>query len=237
MFILTIYYAILTNIIVSSDSILKQERVIKKSSILLSELVSDLDSIFDSDNQILSYYYNIAHEVNKDTIGWIQCQEFNIDYPVLYSIESNKYLRHNLYGEWDIRGSIYLDSYYNGSTTLPIIHGHNMLDNSMFSMLPNMLEYKSLDNVSSFYFFDGTATKEYKVFSVFVIDTSSTTLNFEPLLTLNELKKQQEYLKSKSVVPFSREVTGLDTLILNTCWYGDSGKEHNLHCIVVLCRV
>lgn len=46
---------------------------------------------------------------NSDVIGWVKIDDTSIDYPVLRAADNEKYERANFYGEYDRRGSIFMD--------------------------------------------------------------------------------------------------------------------------------
>ena len=47
---------------------------------------------------------------NPDTVGWITIPDTQIDYPIVYSEDNEKYLHEDFYGNESVYGTIYLDS-------------------------------------------------------------------------------------------------------------------------------
>lgn len=47
---------------------------------------------------------------NNDSVGWVRIDGTSIDYPVLRGEDNKKYERANFYGEYDRRGSIFMDN-------------------------------------------------------------------------------------------------------------------------------
>ena len=86
--------------------------------------------------------YKTLFNKNKSLIGWIKIADTNgegvfIDYPVMQSQDSEYYLTHNFYQEYDKNGSIFLDpacDIVHRSTNL-IIYGHHMKSGEMFGNL------------------------------------------------------------------------------------------------------
>lgn len=76
---------------------------------------------------------------NEDMIAWLQIQDTQIDYPVMYTPEDEDYyLNRDFYGREDTAGSLLLDSdssLYRDETTNLIIHGHHMKSGAMFGDL------------------------------------------------------------------------------------------------------
>ncbi len=109
--------------------------------------------------------------INTDVIGWIRFDDttaVGADYPILHGETNNTYLRTNLYGEYYIAGSIFLEAanspdfsdYYN------IIYGHNMKNDTMFGSLK---KYKNVDGFYEenqfFTIYTETAAYRYQIFS------------------------------------------------------------------------
>ena len=76
---------------------------------------------------------------NPDVVGWIYCEDTPINYPVLQGKDNDQYLHHDYTGDYNIDGSIFVDSVntpgFVDSNT--IIYGHNMSSGSMFACLQN----------------------------------------------------------------------------------------------------
>lgn len=83
-------------------------------------------------------------EINPEVIGWIKVEGTNIDYPILYGPDNEKYLHTDLEGNTTTAGSIFLDcddqpdfsSFHN------VLYGHHMKNGSMFK---DVVYYKEQD--------------------------------------------------------------------------------------------
>ena len=74
---------------------------------------------------------------NPDVVGWIYCPDTIIDYPVLHGRDNDEYLRHDYTREYNINGSIFVDSdnargFTDANT---IVYGHHMATGAMFAVL------------------------------------------------------------------------------------------------------
>ena len=76
-------------------------------------------------------------EVNPDIQGWIYCEGTDINYPVLQGETNDTYLRHDYRGDYNVRGSIFIDADNNPGFTdaNTIVYGHHMSSGTMFAML------------------------------------------------------------------------------------------------------
>jgi sortase B len=81
-------------------------------------------------------------EINPDVVGWLTVDGTNIDYPVLQGDSNMYYINRDVYGEFVLSGSIFLD-YQNArdfSDPYSIIYGHHMAGEVMFGEVPYFLE-------------------------------------------------------------------------------------------------
>lgn len=76
-------------------------------------------------------------DVNPEIVGWIYFEAAEINYPVLYSGDDEKYLRATYDGKYQTAGSIFLEGRNNSdfSDMHTLIYGHNMRDLTMFGQL------------------------------------------------------------------------------------------------------
>ncbi len=117
---------------------------------------------------------------NRDSIGWIKISDTSIDYPVLRAQDNSKYERANFYGEYDRRGSIFMDyrnsvgSGPNSLSKVTILWGHHLTeDMTIFADVEKYMDveyYKTHPVVEMNTLYDNY---KWKVFACF-------TANVEP---------------------------------------------------------
>jgi sortase B len=81
-------------------------------------------------------------KITEDVWGWLTVDDTNIDYPVVQGETNFTYLNRDVYGEFSLSGSIFLD-YRNAndfSDHYSLIYGHHMEGNVMFGELTNFVE-------------------------------------------------------------------------------------------------
>lgn len=212
---------------------------VEGQSALLTDSLAQLELAQSGASENLISKYLDAVMENGDTVGWIDIPEYGVSYPVVQGEDNKEYLRTSFSGEPDVAGTIFLDSRCNLDTAgcLKIIHGHNMKDGRMFASLPQMLRLRSTADAPTIYWYspsDGVA--EYVVVSVLSLDSTKESLGVDGWYSLDDLAGLKEQLVERSYIPVWTEASGTDLLLLNTCWYGESGRQHNLHCVVVAGR-
>lgn len=77
---------------------------------------------------------NSLKQINEDVCGWITIDDTNIDYPIVIGENNAEYLNKDVYGNYAISGSIYLD-YRNArdfSDIYSVVFGHHMDGGAMF---------------------------------------------------------------------------------------------------------
>lgn len=75
--------------------------------------------------------------INPDVRGWLTLDGTAIDYPVLQGETNFTYINTDVYGEFALAGSIFLDSDCNGSfqDSYALLYGHHMDNSRMFGDL------------------------------------------------------------------------------------------------------
>lgn len=78
-------------------------------------------------------------KTNKDVVGWIK-MDSGADYPILHGDSNEEYLHTDLYGDYNINGSIFVnaDNSRDWSDPNTIIYGHRMNNGSMFGSNKNI---------------------------------------------------------------------------------------------------
>lgn len=176
--------------------------------------------------------------INPYVCGILMIDDFDVKEPVIQAKSSNKqWLRTNILGEADINGSVFMDYRCNlKSNAVKMIHGHNMPDGTVFGQLPTLMKKSDCSEMPTVRFYTDNGMQVYEPYSVFSVSSEEEALPLDSLMKYDDVVATVAEFEERSLVP-GGEATSLDTLVLNTCWYGESGREHNLHCILVCSRV
>jgi sortase B len=101
------------------------------------------------DNDLMKYHPSASDDganpsledlqaINPDVCAWLTVDGTNIDYPVVRGETNNDYINRDVYREFSLSGSIFLD-YRNArdfSDYYSIIYGHHMAGDVMFGEIP-----------------------------------------------------------------------------------------------------
>ena len=98
-----------------------------------------------------------------DIVGWLYCQDTNINYPLVQGEDNNYYLRHSYTGEYMTAGTLFVDAAnrpeFADSNT--IIYGHNMKSGIMFAHLRDFADQEFFDAHPVMWLL--TPTQNYKI--------------------------------------------------------------------------
>lgn len=159
---------------------------------------------------------------NSDTVGWIQVNGTNINYPFVQSKNNEYYLNHSFNKSYNDAGWVFMD-YRNNSLNLDkntIIYAHGRRDNTMFGTLKNILSNNWINNTYNYVVKIATETENnlYQVFSVYNIPETSDYLQID-FDTDEEFKVFAKMLIERSEYNFNTTVNGNDKIItLSTCY-------------------
>lgn len=174
-------------------------------------------------------------KINDEIVGWIQVNDTQIDYPVLWHKSDDRtyqyYLSHNYKGGYDSFGSIFVDYRCTSGTDSKnvVLHGHHMNDGSMFGELMkyggttgNLDFYKESPTIE-FDTPDGNGV--YKIISVFKTSTLSTHGEFFNYM-VGDFQNEKDFMnyvynvRMRSLFNCPVDVNEDDELLtLSTCSY------------------
>ena len=170
---------------------------------------------------LLEVDFNDLLAKNSDTVGWIQVQGTNINYPIVQTTNNDYYLNHAFDKTENKAGWVYMD-YRNNAVDFnqnTIIYAHSRYNGTMFGSLKNILNSSWYTNKENHIIRLSTPTENtmWQVFSVYTIPKESYYIT--PSFPTDE--SYQEFLntiKERSEVDFSGTVsTGDKVLTLSTC--------------------
>lgn len=166
--------------------------------------------------------------VNSDVRAWVSLENTKIDHPVLQGTSNMDYLNMDIYGNFALAGSIFLDSRNKGdfSDKYSVLYGHHMDKSAMFGDLDKYLEEK---------FFNANDTGELmipgKVYTLKVIacmqtgasedrifDPTTWSYNVQGLLSF--AKKQSLHCRDDAINALNEDIKNgkaVQLLALTTC--------------------
>ena len=162
---------------------------------------------------------------NPDTLGWIQVNGTNINYPFVQTNNNDYYLNHSYNKKYNEAGWVFLDyrnniNYLNKNT---IIYAHGRLDTTMFGSLKNILKSGWLNDTNNYVVKLSTETENtlWQVFSVYKIPTTTDYIQTN-FISDYEFNEWANMLLKRSAHNFNTSINEIDkVLTLSTCYNDD----------------
>lgn len=217
------------NILKLSEDISKNTEVKMIDNDKNTEVIEDKSLKNDKDNSYWQFIKMPLIDVdidklinqNKDTVGWINVNNTNINYPFVQTKDNKYYLKHAFDRSWNEAGWVFLDYRNNKdfSSRNNIIYGHSRLDKTMFGSLRNVLNDDWYNNKSNHVIRLSTQSENtmWQVFSVYKILEESYYITTD-FSDDTEYSKFLKTIKNRSVHDFGVGVSSDDKILtLSTC--------------------
>lgn len=188
---------------------------------LIKEVVQQKD--FSKDSYTIDFQK--LKSINSDIIGWISVLETNINYPIVKGNDNEYYLNHNVYKDYNIFGSIYMnmDNSKDFSDFNTVLFGHNNYpSDSMFSDLIKIYNGEVGHSILIYIYLENDVKLIYQVYAAYVTNPNDD----EPLSSSVSFfyGKEGDFVYEKQ--------EDLKTLTLSTC-YQDGQERLIVHALKV----
>ena len=103
----------------------------------------------------------------RDIIGYVYSPGTPISYPIAYDGDNDYYLHHDLYGNYSVYGTIFLDARANRDFTSQsnMLYGHHMADGTMFASISGYKQQWYYDAHPYFYLYTNAGTYRVDLFA------------------------------------------------------------------------
>lgn len=214
------------------ENINDKVNIVEKEDNVNTEIITQKEEIPEEDPyweyikmNLIDIDFRELKKINKDTVGWIQVNGTNINYPFVQGNDNSYYLNHNINKQSNGGGWVFLD-YRNNIKELDkntIIYAHGRQNKTMFGSLKNILTSGWLENKNNYIVKMSTETENtlWQVFSVYRIPTTSDYLQIK---FTNDYKDFIKMILNRSAYNFNTNVNENDSILtLSTC-YNDDDK-------------
>ncbi len=119
--------------------------------------------------------------INSDVCAWITLDNTQIDYPILQGSTNLTYINHDVYGNFALAGSIYLDARNKRdfSDKYSLLYGHHMANSKMFGDLDLYKDQTFFDNNSSGILILPDKTYKLEIFACLLAEAGEENI-FDP---------------------------------------------------------
>lgn len=163
---------------------------------------------------------------NSDTVGWLNVNNTNINYPIVQHNDNDYYLHHSFDKTNNEAGWVFLDYRNNKNFTDKnnIIYGHHRVNNTMFTSLLNVLNYNWYSNKENHIIRLSLESENtlWQIISVYKIPAENyyITVNFN---NDDEFTKWLQKILERSIYNFNTTTTYNDKILtLSTCYDDDT---------------
>ena len=201
----------------SEDEIVDEEKEDKKEDVKEESIYSSYKK-----TSLISVDFNKLKELNSATVGWIQVNGTDVNYPVVKALDNEFYLHHDFNDKYNSAGWIFMD-YRNNANNFDkntIIYGHNRMDDIMFGTLMNTLKKSWFNNKDNHYIKLSTPKENsvWQVFSVYYIKSTSDYIKTE-FVNDSDYLSFIDLIKGRSIHSFNLDVSSNDkVLTLSSCY-------------------
>ena len=174
--------------------------------------------------------------INPDVCAWISLSNTKIDHPVLQGRDNIEYINRNVYGEFSLAGSIYLDARCAPDFGRPyaLLYGHHMENGGMFGDL-DLYKDKAFfeENDAGLLLLPGL-TYELEIFACLIVAASDDYI-FEPERWKDQAGELLDYVRQHALHQRNHVIDGLQSakepaiIALTTC----SGEFTNARTVVL----
>lgn len=179
--------------------------------------------IFDnnfSDTKFLDVNFNDLKNINNKTIGWIQIEGTDVNYPFVQTSDNYYYLNHSFYDKYNPAGWVFLDYRNNPNfeDKNTILYAHSQNNKTMFGSLKNTLTDNWFDNKNNHIVRISTENQNsiWQIFSIYIIPTTNDYLkiNFS-----NDFSDFTKKIINRSIYDLNTNITENDKILtLSTCY-------------------
>ena len=163
-------------------------------------------------------------DVNPDYAGWLTVYGTDIDGAVVQGESNNTYLRTDIYGQYSVSGTLFLDNTVdNTADGNVIIYGHMMQDSTMFGDL-KLYKNKDYFTENRYLRWDSqTGERYYELFAGMVISGSANNTEYVNLqqwantLTETQTAEMLQTIQEQAFLYRDSLLTGDSYIFLVTC--------------------
>ena len=157
--------------------------------------------------------------INPDVLGWLTIDDTHIDYPVVIGETDMEYVNKDVYGDFALSGSIFLDSdnARDLSDAYTLVYGHHMDNGAMFGDVVEFVNTDYFESHPSGTLYLPDATYSIEIFACVQVDAFDSMI-YDPLAKNGDVSELLNYVDEIAVQSRYIGVQPTDKVIgLSTC--------------------
>lgn len=205
-----IIYAILILFLLFSGYAMYDNWQIFDSANISDSLLKYKAVLESSDN----YDFTELMSVNPDITAWLTIDDTEVDYPVMQGKDNYEYLNKDIYGNYSLSGSLFLDYRISLDDPYLLIYGHHMNANKMFGTLDNYKNEEYYENHRKAELYVQGEYLDIQIMGCFTTTASDSHI----FMPGEDIQKKADYFNSKSIYDDEIHLEDGERLIaLSTC--------------------
>lgn len=165
--------------------------------------------------------------INEDVRAWITIDGTHIDYPVLQGDDDMEYLNKNVYGEFEMSGSIFLSSLnrLDFSDNYNLTYGHHMSGGAMYGDVIEFTDNSFFNKHTSGQLILPDKVYNIEVFACVVTDAYDNMV-FDPAAQCYNMQSFVDYIRAMAVQYRDIGISAKDKIIgLSTCSFASTNER------------
>ena len=157
--------------------------------------------------------------INPDVLGWLTIDDTHIDYPVVIGETDMEYVNKDVYGDFALSGSIFMDSdnARDLSDAYTLVYGHHMDNGAMFGDVVEFVNTDYFESHPSGTLYLPDATYSIEIFACVQVDAFDSMI-YDPLAQDGDVSELLNYVDEIAVQSRYIGVQPTDKVIgLSTC--------------------
>ena len=189
-----------------------------------ADMIKLKPEITDTEEEDASASFDELQAINSDVCGWISMDNTKIDYPILHGENNLTYINKDVYGNFDLAGSIFLDSRNSRAfdESYALLYGHHMADSRMFGDLDNYKDEAFFRENRTGMLILPDKTYDLEIIACMLIGASDDMI-FDPDAAQDDIQALLDHAEEKAlfvnsdVMERARQTENLQLLALSTC--------------------
>lgn len=162
--------------------------------------------------------------INPDVVGWVTIDNTNIDYPIVQGETNLSYINTDVYGEFALAGSIFLDSRNDRNFEDPysLLYGHSMDRSKMFGDINLYKDEDFLKSNQTGTLLTTERAYNLKIFAILIVPSNEVEI-FNPTVWRVSIDRLIDYAErdglylNKDTIDDLRAMDDFQMLALTTC--------------------
>lgn len=188
--------------------------MVYRGAFVSGDLLQFKPSADEPDNPTLS---ELA-AINEDVLGWVTIDGTHIDYPVVQGETNMEYINKDVYGEFSLSGSVFLDSGNSRDFSDPysLLYGHHMDNGGMFGDIVEFVGEGYFNGHPTGTLYLPGRTYEIEIFACLEADAYDSVV-FHPAAQEGDVRELLAYIEENAVqyreigIGAQEQVIGLST--------------------------